>query len=60
MGPSYTNQNKCCHCRREGESKYDFTVTDLHFLRAYLAYLPNVISEASFNYLQLSDLHVPI
>lgn len=60
MGHSHTNQNKCCHCGREGESKYDFTATDLLSLGTYLAYLPDVISEASFNYLQISDLHVPI
>lgn len=47
MGHSPTNQNKRCHCGCEGQSKYDFTETDLLFLGAYLAYLPGVLSEAS-------------
>lgn len=32
MGDSHANQNECSYCGREGESKYDFTATDLLFL----------------------------
>lgn len=60
MGRSQTNQNKCCHFGREGESKYDFTVVDLLCLGAYLASLPGIFSEASFHYLQISELHIPV
>lgn len=60
MGHSHTNQNKGCQFGHEGESKYGFSVADLLCLGAYLASLPGIFSEATFHYLQISDLCVPI
>lgn len=57
---SHVNQNKCYYFRHEGQFKYDFIMSDLLWLGAYLASLPDVLSETSFHYLWRSNACDPI